>query len=101
VAVVPAAAAFGAAYIAITGVALLWATRVYPDAVAFGVGASFLAIAVGQALGAPAVGVLLETTSVPTAFTLTAATGACALLVRPGRVTAAAQAAASIPPRRR
>lgn len=101
VAVVPAAAAFGAAYIAITGVALLWATRVYPDAVAFGVGASFLAVAVGQALGAPAVGALLETTSVPTAFALTAATGACALLVRPGRVTSVAQAAASTRPRRR
>ncbi|MCM0622796.1 MFS transporter [Nocardioides bruguierae] len=55
--IVIGAAVFGGAYIALTGVALLWATRIYPERTAYGVGASFLMIAVGQALGAPLAGI--------------------------------------------
>jgi hypothetical protein len=51
---------FGASYIGLTGVALVWSTRLYPQRAAFGVGLSFLMIAVGQAVGAPVVGRLAE-----------------------------------------
>lgn len=63
-----AAATFGAAYIALTGVALLWATRRYPGRTAYGVGASFLLIAVGQAVGAPTVGLAADALGLPAAF---------------------------------
>ena len=43
---------FGAAYIGLTGLVLVWSTRVYPDAPSLGVGLSFFTIALGQALGA-------------------------------------------------
>jgi len=86
VAVVAAAGVFGAAYIALTGLLLLWAIRVYPDGASFGVGLSFFVIAAGQALGAPAVGALVEMTSARTAFLIVAAVGVTALAVRPASV---------------
>lgn len=85
IAVVAAAATFGSAYIALTGLVLLWAVRVYPDSTAFGVGMAFLAIAVGQALGAPAVGFFAGATSDAAAFVISAAVGAVALAVAPAR----------------
>ena len=57
---IASAAVFGASYIGLTGVALVWSTRLYPQRAAFGVGLSFLMIAVGQAVGAPVVGRLAE-----------------------------------------
>ncbi len=63
-----AGAVFGASYIALTGVVLVWATRLYPHRVSFGVGSAFLMIAVGQAVGAPLVGFLADRTSVATTF---------------------------------
>ena len=83
--VVAAAGVFGAAYIALTGLLLLWAIRVYPDSPSFGVGLSFFTIAAGQALGAPAVGALVEVFSARTAFLTAAAVGVTALAVRPAR----------------
>ena len=47
------AAVFGAVYIALTGELLVWATRLFPDLPAFGVGAPFLLVALGQAVAAP------------------------------------------------
>lgn len=82
-AVVAAAAVFGAAYIALTGLLLVWAIRVYPDGVPFGVGLSFFAIAAGQALGAPVVGAIVERFGDTTAFIVVAVLAASALLVRP------------------
>jgi predicted MFS family arabinose efflux permease len=81
-AVVAAAALFGAVYIALTGVLLVWGTRTYPDSPALGVGAAFLLIAVGQALAAPVVGLLSDLVTAPIAFgaaALAAAGGAFAL----------------------
>lgn len=69
-----AAAIFGAVYIALTGVLLLWGIRVYPDRPAFGVGAAFLLIAVGQALGAPLLGLLIDVITPTSAFVTAAAT---------------------------
>ena len=83
-----AAAAFGAVYIALTGLLLLSGTHVYPDAPAFGVGAAFLLLAVGQAVGAPLIGVAADLTSQPTAFLTAAAAAAAAVALRP--TTAAA-----------
>lgn len=51
VAVILAATMFGAAYITLTGLVLLWSTRLYPDRTSFGVGIAFFTIAAGQALG--------------------------------------------------
>lgn len=68
-----AGALFGAAYIALTGVLLVWATRLYPDRAATGVGLAFLVLAVGQAVAAPLVGLLAERTTVGLAFVSCAA----------------------------
>jgi len=66
--VVLAAAAFGASYIALTGVALVWVTRLYPGRAAFGVGASFFMIAAGQAIGALLVGIGAPELGLPDVF---------------------------------
>ncbi len=82
-AILVAAAAFGAVYIALTGLLLLAGTRVYPGEPAFGVGAAFLLLAVGQAVGAPLIGAVADLTSQPTAFLIAAAAGATAFATRP------------------
>jgi predicted MFS family arabinose efflux permease len=77
-----AAALFGAVYIGLTAVLLVWGTRIHPDAPSLGVGAAFLLIAVGQALAAPAIGLLADLTTAPVAFgaaAVAAAGGALAL----------------------
>lgn len=63
-----AAALFGASYIGLTGLVLLWSTHLYPDRASFGVGLSFFAIAAGQAAGAFLVGRLTESIDVAAAF---------------------------------
>jgi len=86
--VLAAAALFGASYIGLTGLVLLWSTHVYPDHTSFGVGLSFFAIAAGQAVGAPMVGRLtgsIAVTSVFYAWALLAILGAT--LRPPGRNT--------------
>ncbi len=77
-----AAALFGAVYIGLTAVLLVWGTRTYPDTPALGVGAAFLLIAVGQTLAAPVLGLLSDLVTAPVAFgaaALAAAVGALAL----------------------
>jgi predicted MFS family arabinose efflux permease len=66
-------AVFGAAYIALTGVLLVWATRLHPGRAATGVGLVFLALAVGQGVGAPLVGWLSESVPLATVFIACAA----------------------------
>jgi predicted MFS family arabinose efflux permease len=76
---VAAAFAFGAAYIALTGVLLVWATRLFPGQIAFGVGSAFLVVAAGQAVGSALAGSGVEILSITTVFiicTATALTGA-------------------------
>jgi predicted MFS family arabinose efflux permease len=77
------AAAFGASYIGLTGVALVWSTRLYPQRAAFGVGLSFLMIAVGQAVGAPVVGRLAEAFTLDVSFHVCAAVALLACFVGP------------------
>lgn len=63
-----AAAVFGASYIGLTGLALLWSTHLYPDRASFGVGLAFFTIAAGQAFGAPLVGRLADTVDTAAVF---------------------------------
>ncbi|XWN33599.1 MAG: MFS transporter [Devosia sp.] len=51
---------FGAAYILLTGVYLVWGVSTLPDRPASGLTAAFLAIAIGQTTGAPIFGMALE-----------------------------------------
>jgi predicted MFS family arabinose efflux permease len=85
IAVIVAATMFGAAYIALTGLMLLWSTRLYPDRTSFGVGVAFFTIAAGQAVGAPAAGALIDAVGPRIAFVVIAAVGLCAVALRPPR----------------
>jgi predicted MFS family arabinose efflux permease len=80
-----AAAVFGAVYIASTGFLLLWGTRTFPDRPVLGVGAAFLFIALGQAVGAPVLGLVADTLGTPGAFVVAAAVAVVGALVRPRR----------------
>lgn len=50
---------FGAAYVMLTGVYLVWGTYAMPDRPATGLMVGFLTIAVGQTVGAPLFGILM------------------------------------------
>lgn len=63
-----AAALFGASYIGLTGLVLLWSASLFPDRTSYGVGLSFFVIAAGQALGAPLVGLLIESSGATVVF---------------------------------
>ena len=52
-------AIFGAAYVMLTGVYLIWGIRALPDRPATGLMVGFLTIAVGQTVGAPLFGLLM------------------------------------------
>lgn len=86
-AVFAAAALFGAVYIGLTAVLLVWGTRAYPDTPALGVGAAFLLIAVGQALVAPVLGLLSDLATAPVAFGAAAVAAAAGALALPRGVT--------------
>ena len=51
---------FGAAYIMLTGIYLLWGVSALPDRPATGVTLAFLALAIGQTAGAPGFGWLMD-----------------------------------------
>ncbi|GAA4935426.1 hypothetical protein GCM10023224_15190 [Streptomonospora halophila] len=76
---------FGAVYIALTAVLLLWGTQVYADAPAYGVGAAFLAIAAGQAAAAPAVGAVSDAFGPGAAFASAALVAAAGAALGPPR----------------
>lgn len=78
-----AAAVFGAAYIGLTGLLLIWGTRLYSETPAAGVGLAFLVIALGQAGGAPAIGALAEAAGAPVAFLAAALIAVVGCFVRP------------------
>lgn len=68
---------FGAAYIMLTGVYLVWGVSALPDQPASGLMIGFLTIAIGQAVGAPIFGLLMDrltTNSVVTIFSCLALT---------------------------
>ena len=77
------AALFGSTYITLTGVVLVWSVGLFPEIPSAGLGAGFLLIAVGQAIGSPAAGALAATTSPITAFFAFAGVAVLTALVRP------------------
>ncbi|MDD7924402.1 MFS transporter [Actinomycetospora chibensis] len=83
VAVFAGAAVFGGVYIALSGMLLLWGTRVFPDRPVLGVGAGFLLLALGQALGAPLLGLLADHLSLAGAFLAATALLVLGAAVRP------------------
>ncbi|MBO1073727.1 MFS transporter [Roseomonas marmotae] len=64
---------FGAAYIVSSGVLLIRGTFLLPDRPGLGLGIPFLAIAVGQAIGAPVFGAVLDSAGAGTALSMFAA----------------------------
>jgi predicted MFS family arabinose efflux permease len=80
-----AAALFGAVYIALSGILLVWSTQTYRGTPAFGVGAAFLMIAVGQAIGSPLLGTMSDVLSSQTAFMTAAAVAAAGAFLVPRR----------------
>ncbi|MCM1013641.1 MULTISPECIES: MFS transporter [unclassified Brevibacterium] len=80
-----AAAVFGAVYIALTGLLLVWGTEVYDRAPAAGVGLAFLLIAVGQALGAPLLGALITGLGAGPAFAVAAGIAVVGAFLGPPR----------------
>ncbi|MBM9461840.1 MFS transporter [Aeromicrobium sp. YIM 150415] len=78
-------AVFGAAYIALTGIVLIWGSRIYGRTPAAGVGLSFLVFALGQALGAPLIGLVAQLAGLPTAFGVAAAVAVIGAVLAPRR----------------
>jgi predicted MFS family arabinose efflux permease len=68
-----ALAAFGASYVALCGVLIISATRFTPDRAAESAASLFIALTVGQALGAPVLGAVADATSVFASFLIAAA----------------------------
>ena len=79
------AAVFGAVYIGLTGVLLLWGAATWPDRPATGVGIVFLVLAAGQGLGSSLVGVVAGSIGLPGAVVVAGAVlvAGCALRPRP------------------
>ena len=77
------AAVFGAVYIVLTGLVLIWGTEICADAPAAGVGLGFLVLALGQAIGSPLVGALLAEAGPIPAFSVAAACAALGALILP------------------
>lgn len=75
-----AAALFGASYIAMSGVLIVWAVRVLPGNGSAGTVALFIALAVGQAAGSIGLGAILQPQAPLPAFGLAAAVGVLAIL---------------------
>lgn len=78
-----AAAMFGASYLMLCGLALLWSTQLFVGRAAIGVGTAFLFLAVGQALGAPIAGALIEEVGHVVGFLVFAALGVLGTAIRP------------------
>lgn len=80
-----ASGVFGAVYIALTGILLVWSTRVYEASPARGVGVVFLALALGQALGAPLLGAAADAVGLPAAFIAAGGVALAGVFIRPPR----------------
>ncbi|CAM3471015.1 MFS transporter [Paracoccus nototheniae] len=76
---------FGAGYIVSCGALLLWGITLFPARSDLGIGLPFLMIAVGQMIGAPLFGALLEATGTTAALTGAALGMVCAAIPAPHR----------------
>jgi predicted MFS family arabinose efflux permease len=77
-------ALFGASYVLLSGVYLVWGLRILPDRPAIGLMVGFLMMAVGQTVGAPVFGILLDRFDADTAVFAFALLGMAAGLMRTG-----------------
>ncbi|WP_225219245.1 MFS transporter [Arthrobacter gallicola] len=75
-----AAAVFGAAYTAMSGVLILWAVRLMPERASTATVAAFVALAVGQSVSAVVLGFLLNPVEPAAAFTAAGLAGFLAVL---------------------
>lgn len=80
------AALFGASYIMLTGVVLIWSVAVFEELPAAGIGAGFLMIAAGQAAGSPLAGMLAAVSGLEVTFFVFAGVAVATALVRPRRM---------------
>lgn len=76
-------AGFGACYIFLTGIYLVWSIRVFPDRPSLGIALSFALISVGQVIGSPLAGGISTATSALTSFWIFALLSALAALIGP------------------
>ncbi|MEK5108957.1 MFS transporter [Cytobacillus sp. FSL K6-0129] len=72
---------FGSTYVFLTGLCIVWATRIFPVLPALGVSLSFFALGIGQSLGSYLAGISIEMTSYPFSFNIFAAFCLVALFV--------------------
>lgn len=79
---------FGAGYTAMTGVLIVWAMRLTPRSAAAGTVVLFVALALGQAVGAWLLGTLQDLSSAPVMFFAAATIGAVAIAGQPRPVPA-------------
>lgn len=77
------AAVFGAGYIMLTGIYLVWSVAVFKNQPSLGIGLSFMMIAVGQTAGSPVAGVLASNLSMTAAFYILGLAGVIGALVGP------------------
>ena len=79
----PSAALFGATYIMLTGILLVWAVRVSEERPSAGLGSAFLLLAAGQILGSYFAGVFATATSLQTTFLIFAGIAVLATVASP------------------
>ena len=92
--VLASAVLFGAGYVALTGILILWASRIEPQRAATAVAAAFLLLSAGQLVGATLIGMLIDHAGWTASF-LTAASSALAFTP----LAATAHRNANAPPR--
>ena len=78
-------AVFGAVYIALTGLLLVWGIEVFDGEPALGVGLVFLVLALGQAGASPLLGLVADGAGVTTAFWVAAAVAVLGAFACPRR----------------
>ena len=81
----PSAAVFGATYIMLTGILLVWSVRVFRDRPSAGLGAAFLLIAAGQILGSYLAGVLVGASGLQITFAIFAGVAVFSMVFGPRR----------------
>ncbi|MFS0786514.1 MFS transporter [Shouchella sp. 1P09AA] len=77
------ASLFGGGYIFLTGLFIVWATKLFDKLPAVGVSISFLALGIGQSIGSFFAGKTIEWTSYPISFLLFALLGGVGLFITP------------------
>ncbi|WP_035711487.1 MFS transporter [Salibacterium aidingense] len=80
------AALFGASYIFITGVLMVWGIRVFISNASLGIGTPFLLLAVGQVFGSSVAGMLIGSLNFTWTFAIYGITGIIAMILGPKQI---------------